>query len=303
MTLVGVVGIESGALFAEHLHIHTTGKIEQPVVESPCVIVIEPAVCDELRFRVIFGEPGYAIAVLEHTRGCFAPELVGRTGCIVAAVAVYVELADPVLHGIDHGLVHGCIVDIELIDIVPAIGAIEIIAVIFGVGTDPDIIFRGVVSHPVEPYLHAVCVYGVYERAELVGGPVVGVDRLVVFHGVGAGICSPLADVAEFVYGHKPDYVHAQFPEARYLAFHAREISLGGEIADEYFIYHPVFRHTYIFGRADGYGREQCQSRQQERAEGFEYVHGLFGFYDCKIRRNRRTLRVSQPKIKVFEVL
>jgi len=223
---------------------------------------------------------------------CGLPEIERHLMRDVAAKAVDVVLAHPVLHRVDHLRAHLLILIVKVDDIRPVrrvaiekgIGEPAVdgtFRVVFRMLLDPRVIPGGVVGHPVDDDVHAPGVDRVDERAELRLAAVLGVDPSVVAHGVGraegtdVGLGTLLPNRMD---GHEPERGNAHGLQFIEPIDGAAEGPFRGEVGNKDFvddrIIHPVgFTHT-VRGRRRLRGgltaRDEEGGEREGKAEGAE---------------------------------
>ena len=263
------------------------GELADDVVPGPGVGHVEGVLVQVARLPL--GEHEDGLDGVELLAGV-VPEVDGDVAGDVAAVAVDVGLADPVLERVGHVLAQLRMGVVEVDDVGPvppgrgAELALPVAGVPLGMLGDEDVVPRGVIGHPVEDDLEAELVRGGDEVLEVVEGAEFGIDLEVVLHGVGAAERALAVLHADGVDGHHPEDFDAEVFEARELGFGGVEGSFGRERAGvdlvdggvlapvgmgEFDVGHGLITLEFVgsrFGRGFGFLGAACEQYKEARA-------------------------------------
>ena len=112
--------------------------------------------------------------------------------------------------------------------------AAAVLNIVFGVLINPRMVGGCVVWHPVEPYLHTLIVGRGNEVFQIGKGSVVGINALIILHGIGAvDAFSPA-----WIDRHEPDNIYSQRLEPVKLCSSGSKGSFGGECSHVEFVNH-----------------------------------------------------------------
>ena len=224
------------------------------------------------------------------------PEIDWHVAGHVAAVAVDVGLAHPVLERLGHVTPQAGLAVVELDDVRPVPPrrrvevALPVPLVPFGVLPDQHVVPGGVVGDPVEDHVQPKFVGAVDEPLEVVEGAELGVDGEVVARRVRAAQRALAVLLADRVDRHEPDDVRTQRLQARQLLLRSGERSLRRELPQVDLVQDGVLRplgvaqahvgHGLVARKIVGHGRRlglsRCSpagDRQRQRGSTQERTH------------------------------
>ena len=210
------------------------GNFVHQVVKLPAIIGIERIV-EEPERRGVFGQHPHI--------GFYGPDGLGSVFPVinrhfpghVAAETIDVYFLDPEQHIINHGLAHVILVEVEVGHVGPVKRrndlAFVVVIVPGGVLSDPGVVARSVVGHPVYDHLHAHAMCSGDEAFEIFDAAVFRVDAAVILHSVIGSEGSFSVFDADGVNGHKPEDIHAHVAQAGQVLIKGVECAFGRILA------------------------------------------------------------------------
>ena len=171
------------------------------------------------------------------------PEVEGHAIGIIAPEAVDVGLVNPVVHGLDHGLAHVLVVEVEVGHIQPIgagrvdDGATGILSIPAGT-VEPGVVPSGVVGYPVEHHGHAAGVCGISELAEIGQAAILAGHGFVIAYRVGR---IHRVHRTNGVDGHKPNDVGAQTLDVVEFGDDGLQIAARTKSPQVYLVHDDVF--------------------------------------------------------------
>ena len=113
----------------------------------------------------------------------------------------------------------------------------------------------GVVAHPIQNHLHALCVGGVYHIFKILEVPKLWVHTVIVFDAIITAQSAFAVELSDGINGHKPKHIHAQIFESGNFWGEGIEGSAGIKLSGIHLINHAVFHPVYGNGGAFDCGR------------------------------------------------
>ncbi len=208
----------------------SVGGIESGLVQ-PSLLTLGEEVEPAGIFRPELRE-GISPEVLRHLKGHVAPESVDSS-------------VQPETHTLLHLSPHLLGRVVEFRDVRPIIFNDRVAARIADVPigrllSDPRMIWRGVVGHPVDDDLEPKVVHRLHKMVEILKGSELRIDVAVVLDGVVGTKGSLAALLSDRIDRHQPDHIHAQLLELREFLLGCRECALSGRLSGVQLIDHSV---------------------------------------------------------------